>query len=101
VILPNFIGIGAPKAGTTWLAKCLGEHPDVFMAAVKETEFWKFADAEQRLAEYAAHSASPFGKDSKPSLSFSRKSGCTLSALTTHRRRVRARRFNRSRPSTV
>ena len=53
--LPNFIGIGAPKAGTTWMAKCLGEHPDVFMAAVKETEFWKFTDAGQRLAEYEAH----------------------------------------------
>jgi hypothetical protein len=53
--LPNFIGIGAPKAGTTWLAKCLGEHPQVFMAAVKETEFWKLADAEERLEEYAAH----------------------------------------------
>ena len=53
--LPNFIGIGAPKSGTTWLAKCLGEHPDIFMAPVKETEFWKFADAEVRLADYAAH----------------------------------------------
>jgi hypothetical protein len=53
--LPNFIGIGAPKAGTTWLARCLGEHPDVFMAAMKETEFWKLADAEARLEEYAAH----------------------------------------------
>ena len=45
VMLPNFIGIGAPKAGTTWLARCLGEHPQVCMAAVKETEFWKLADA--------------------------------------------------------
>ena len=62
MILPNFIGIGAPKAGTTWLAKCLGEHPDVFMAPVKETEFWKFADAEQRLAEYAAHFRGAEGK---------------------------------------
>jgi glycosyltransferase involved in cell wall biosynthesis len=53
--LPNFIGIGAPKSGTTWLARCLGEHPDIFMAPVKETEFWKFADAEQRLDDYAAH----------------------------------------------
>ena len=55
MILPNFIGIGAAKAGTTWLAKCLGEHPDVFMAPVKETEFWKFGDAEQRLHDYAAY----------------------------------------------
>ena len=53
--LPNFIGIGAPKSGTTWLARCLGEHPDIFMAPVKETEFWKFADAEYRLGEYAAY----------------------------------------------
>ena len=53
--LPNFIGIGAPKSGTTWLTKCLSEHPDVFMAPMKETEFWKFTDAEQRLDEYAAH----------------------------------------------
>jgi glycosyltransferase involved in cell wall biosynthesis len=55
VILPNFIGIGAPKAGTTWLANCLGEHPEIFMAAVKEIEFWKLSDAEHRLEEYAAH----------------------------------------------
>jgi hypothetical protein len=53
--LPNYIGIGAPKAGTTWLAKCLSEHPDVFMARVKEIEFWKLADAEQRLDEYRDH----------------------------------------------
>jgi hypothetical protein len=56
-MLPNFIGIGAPKSGTTWLAKCLGEHPDVFMAPVKETEFWKFEDAERRLPDYAAYFA--------------------------------------------
>ncbi|MEP6937506.1 MAG: sulfotransferase domain-containing protein [Chthoniobacterales bacterium] len=55
MILPTFIGIGAAKAGTTWIATCLGEHPEIFMAPVKETEFWKFADAEARLDEYAAH----------------------------------------------
>jgi hypothetical protein len=50
--LPTFIGIGAPKCGTTWLANCLAEHPDVFMAPMKETEFWKHADAADRLDEY-------------------------------------------------
>jgi hypothetical protein len=55
VILPNFIGIGAPKAGTTWLAKCLGEHPDVFMAAVKEVDFFKYPDFRDRLDLYASH----------------------------------------------
>ena len=29
--LPNFLIIGAQKAGTTWLAKKLCQHPDVFM----------------------------------------------------------------------
>ena len=62
MVLPNFIGIGAAKSGTTWLAKCLGEHPDVFMAPVKETEFWKFGDAKQRLDEYAAHFRGGEGK---------------------------------------
>jgi len=61
-MLPTYIGIGAPKAGTTWLAKCLSEHPDAFMAAVKETEFWKFADAEKRLPEYEAHFRGAEGK---------------------------------------
>src|ERR1051325_1190747 len=61
MILPTFIGIGAPKAGTTWLAKCLGEHPDVFMAAVKETEFFKFADCEDRLEQYSSHFSSANG----------------------------------------
>jgi hypothetical protein len=60
--LPNFIGIGAPKAGTTWLAACLGEHPDAFMAPIKETEFWKLTDAEHRLDEYARHFRGAEGK---------------------------------------
>lgn len=55
LILPTFIGIGAPKAGTTWIAACINEHPQAALSSVKETEFWKFADAEERLAEYSAH----------------------------------------------
>jgi sulfotransferase family protein len=54
-MLPNFIGIGAPKAGTTWLANCLGEHPQVFMAAVKETSFFRYEDPDGRLKEYEDH----------------------------------------------
>jgi hypothetical protein len=26
---PDFIGLGAPKAGTTWIYACLNEHPDI------------------------------------------------------------------------
>ncbi len=27
--LPKFIGIGAPRCGTQWLAECLAEHPEI------------------------------------------------------------------------
>ena len=29
-MLPNFLIIGVQKGATTWLANCLGQHPDVF-----------------------------------------------------------------------
>jgi len=36
----DFSGIGVAKAGTTWIARCLGEHPAVCMARFKETNFF-------------------------------------------------------------
>jgi sulfotransferase family protein len=54
-VIPNFLGIGAPKAGTTWLARCLDEHPDVFIAAVKEVNFLDYESIDGRWAEYEAH----------------------------------------------
>jgi sulfotransferase family protein len=48
--LPNFIVIGAAKAGTTALYWYLSEHPAVFMSPVKETNFFGYGrDAEGRL----------------------------------------------------
>lgn len=38
--LPNFIIIGAAKAGTTALYWYLAEHPEIFMSRVKETNFF-------------------------------------------------------------
>jgi hypothetical protein len=35
-VLPNFLLIGAPKAGTTSLWHHLGQHPDIHMSATKE-----------------------------------------------------------------
>ncbi len=29
--LPTFLGVGVPRAGTTWLHTCLTSHPDVYM----------------------------------------------------------------------
>ncbi|WP_433179069.1 sulfotransferase family protein [Actinoallomurus sp. CA-150999] len=38
--LPNFLVIGAPKAGTTALHAALARHPDLFMSSVKEPKFF-------------------------------------------------------------
>ncbi len=37
----NFLGIGAQKAGTTWLYQMLREHPEIAFPAGKEVHFWK------------------------------------------------------------
>jgi hypothetical protein len=39
-MLPNFLIIGAEKGATTWLAKNVGGHPDVFLTELKETYFF-------------------------------------------------------------
>jgi hypothetical protein len=39
-MLPNFLIIGAPRSGTTWMEKNLREHPDVFMPKTKELHFF-------------------------------------------------------------
>ncbi len=41
-MLPNFIVIGAAKAGTTALYWYLAEHPSVFMSKVKETNYFAY-----------------------------------------------------------
>ncbi len=35
-----FVCIGAQKAGTTWLARALSRHPDIFMTPVKEIHYF-------------------------------------------------------------
>lgn len=39
-LLPTFLGLGAQRAGTTWLYACLAEHPQVFMTRKKELYFF-------------------------------------------------------------
>ena len=49
-MLPNFIVIGAAKAGTTALYWYLADHPEVFMSRVKETNYFAFGlDAKGQL----------------------------------------------------
>jgi hypothetical protein len=43
---PHFIGIGAQKAGTTWLYRNLQEHPEVWLPPEKELHYFD----EKRIA---------------------------------------------------
>lgn len=43
-MLPNFLVIGAYKCGTTSLHHYLRQHPEIFMANVKEPSYFAFAD---------------------------------------------------------
>lgn len=60
--LPEFLGIGAPKTGTTWLHHNLAAHPDLYLPDHKELHYFTghrhrslhwyarhFADAGQRM----------------------------------------------------
>jgi Sulfotransferase family len=42
---PDFLILGAPKAGTTALHAALTQHPDVFMCRPKEPKYWICDDA--------------------------------------------------------
>lgn len=49
--LPNFLGIGAPRSGSTWLYELLRSHPDIYMSQRKETYFFRNY-FEKGLVEY-------------------------------------------------
>ena len=38
--LPDFIGIGAQRCGTSWLYRRLGEHPELWLPPIKEIHFF-------------------------------------------------------------
>jgi len=56
--LPNFLIIGTAKAGTTSLYQYLAQHPDVFMSAIKETNW--FAYEGQRDSRYVVRTAEEY-----------------------------------------
>ncbi|MDR4506877.1 MAG: sulfotransferase domain-containing protein [Candidatus Brocadiaceae bacterium] len=37
--LPNFLIVGAPKCGTTSIASCMNQHPDIYISPIKEPKF--------------------------------------------------------------
>jgi len=53
---PPFVGLGAPKAATTWLFHCLQEHPSVFIPDEKEIGFFSYLDdIDGRMPEYLSY----------------------------------------------
>jgi hypothetical protein len=52
--LPDFIIIGAPKAGTTSLYRYLGTHPQIYMSPVKEPRYMAFPDRKPAFRGTAA-----------------------------------------------
>jgi hypothetical protein len=55
--LPNFLVIGAPRAGTTWIERQLREHPQVFLPSRKELHFF---DREENFEKGIDHYKSYF-----------------------------------------
>jgi hypothetical protein len=64
--LPNFLGIGAQRAGTTWLYKMLSRHPEIFLSAQKELHFF---DEKPDFSDYEGlgNPGQPFYYDMKSS----------------------------------
>ncbi|HUG60462.1 MAG TPA: sulfotransferase, partial [Methylomirabilota bacterium] len=52
------LGVGAQKAGTTWLHQYLDEHPEVFMSPIKELHYFD----EKHCAELAPMTTQRFRK---------------------------------------
>ena len=50
----NFIGIGATRCGTTWISKCLSEHPEICFSRRKEVKFFmdKYGNYEKGIKWY-------------------------------------------------
>jgi hypothetical protein len=59
--LPNFLGIGVPRAGTTWLHELLHDHPRVFVPDGRK-ELHYFDVNFERGVEWYAHFFPPAGR---------------------------------------
>lgn len=55
--LVDFIGVGVPKAATSWLFDCLAEHPAVCASADKETSFFLSETFKKGFGWYAGQFA--------------------------------------------
>lgn len=60
MLLPNFLIIGAPKAGTTALYQYLQQHPAVFMSHPKEPHFFTYQ--QDHWPEWAIRTLADYGQ---------------------------------------
>lgn len=51
----DFIGIGVPRSGTTWVYECLKEHPEVCFSDDKETGFFRKKNMFNNINNYQKH----------------------------------------------
>lgn len=51
--LPTFLGLGPGQSASSWLAKHLSEHPEVFVTPVKETHYFSRNINDMSLRDYA------------------------------------------------
>ncbi len=51
----DFIGIGVQRAGTTWIANCLKEHPQICLSSPKEVHFFGTPSYNYGLNWYSKH----------------------------------------------
>src|SRR5438477_11547979 len=49
---PNFFILGAPKCGTTSMAKWLSDHPEIFMSADKELNYYNMDHKRSEIKNY-------------------------------------------------
>ena len=51
-MLPNFLCVGAQKAGTTTLYDILNQHPDIYLPKIKETKYFAADEKFNRGLDY-------------------------------------------------
>lgn len=51
----NFIGIGAGRSGSSWIARCLAEHPDILFSSQKSKKELDFFNDDDPLGPHSSH----------------------------------------------
>lgn len=61
----NFVGVGASRSGSTWLSKCLSEHPEINFSTQKELHFFDKSENYSEGNSYLSKHFSDFNKEQR------------------------------------